>query len=618
MRITARITAIALIAALLGACQTGSSMMQTETLNRAEQMERSGQYAGAGAIYEDLAADSRGADRDRYNLLAARAWVKAGQPSRARTRLAEVDGPMEADDLYLWSLVSAGLALDQDQPKEALRLLDEAPRTGPPRFAIDAYLVRADANFRLGNSVAAVNALVERETWLDNPAQVADNHQRIWTGLAQYGTPEASAGGPVTQGWLELARRVDRAANSSFLIIGQVREWQAAFPNHPANADVVPRLLAEHRSSGVFPPRVALLVPLSGRQAELGNSVRDGFFAAFYERSSNGQSPSVKVYDTAAMGAEPAFRRAIAEGAEVVVGPLLKNAVQDIAAVSDGTVTVLALNRLGTESPLPPGFFQFALSPEDEAEAAADRILADGHYRGIALVPASSWGDRLLAAFANRLRSQGGRLLEYRRYDDQAPDHGATLTTLLHLDTSQARMQRLSRVFGTRLEFEPRRRQDAEFIFIAARPQQGRVLRPELKFHYAGDLPVYATSDIFEPDARDNGDLDGVMFPEMPWLIAPDPSSAELKIAADALWPQRSPLQSRLFALGLDAYGLVALLYGGDPTTGTLAGRTGTLSVDAYGIVRRRLEWAQMIGGQPRVLPDPQSQAIPPIAAGED
>ena len=179
-------------------------------------------------------------------------------------------------------------------------------------------------------------------------------------------------------------------------------------------------------------------------------------------------------------------------------------------------------------------------------------------------------------------------------------------------------MQRLSRVFGTRLEFEPRRRQDAEFIFIAARPQQGRVLRPELKFHYAGDLPVYATSDIFEPDARDNGDLDGVMFPEMPWLIAPDPSSAELKIAADALWPQRSPLQSRLFALGLDAYGLVALLYGGDPATGTLAGRTGTLSVDAYGIVRRRLEWAQMIGGQPRVLPDPQSQAIPPIATGQN
>ena len=79
---------------------------------------------------------------------------------------------------------------------------------------------------------------------------------------------------------------------------------------------------------------------------------------------------------------------------------------QEVASASDGSVTVLTLNRLGPETTPPAGFFQFALSPEDEAEAAADRVLADGYYRGVALVPASSWGDRLLAAFANRLRGQ--------------------------------------------------------------------------------------------------------------------------------------------------------------------------------------------------------------------
>ena len=525
---------------------------------------------------------------------------------------------MQADDLFLWSLVSASLALDEGDPKKALRLLDEAPGTGPAALTPDYFLVRAEASFRTGNSVAAVTALVERETWLNSPQQIADNHRRIWTGLEKFGTGPASTDNPVTNGWLDLAQRTDRAASSSFLIITQLREWQEEFPNHPANAEIVPGLLAQHRSSGVFPPRVALLVPTSGRQAALGEAVRDGFLAAFYERKGRGPSPSVRLYDIAAMGATPAFERAVGEGAEVVVGPLLKNTVQEVAAASEGAVTVLALNRLGPETTPPAGFFQFALAPEDEAEAAADRILADGYYRGVALVPANSWGDRLLEAFANRLRGQGGQLLEYRRYDDQAQDHGATITALLHLDSSEARRQRLTRAFGSQLEFEPRRRQDAQFIFVAARPQQGRILRPELKFHFAADLPVYATSDIYEPGARDNRDLDGVMFPDMPWLIAPDPSSTQLKEQLEAIWPNRSPLQSRLFALGLDAYSLVAALYGGAPADGAIAGRTGMLSVDAYGVVRRRLEWARMSGGEPELLPDAEMLALPPLAARTD
>ncbi len=615
LRSTATLMLVAAFGFILAACETGSSMMQDDTLNRAEQLERSGQHAGAARVYEELLVGADGARADHYRLLAARSWIKAGQPTRARLRVEEVSGPLQAGDLFLWGLVSASLALDAGDPQKALRLLDEAPGSGPSALMPDYYLVRADASFRTGNSVAAVNALVERETWLNSPQQIADNHRRIWTGLEKFGTAAAEADDPVTNGWLDLAQRTNRAASSSFLIIAQLREWQSEFPNHPANAEIVPGLLAQHRSSGVFPPRVALLVPTSGRQAALGQAVRDGFLAAFYERKGRGPSPSVRVYDIAATGATPGFESAIREGAEVVVGPLLKNNVQEVASASDGSVTVLTLNRLGPETTPPAGFFQFALSPEDEAEAAADRVLADGYYRGVALVPANSWGDRLLAAFANRLRGQGGQLLEYRRYDDQAQDHGATITALLHLDSSEARRQRLTRAFGSQLEFEPRRRKDAQFIFVAARPQQGRILRPELKFHFAADLPIYATSDIFEPGARDNGDLDGVMFPDMPWVIAADPSSVELQSQLEAIWPQRSPLQSRLFALGLDAYALVAALYGGSPAEGGIAGRTGMLSVDAYGVVRRRLAWAIMTGGEPELLPDADILALPPLAA---
>ena len=68
-------------------------------------------------------------------------------------------------------------------------------------------------------------------------------------------------------------------------------------------------------------------------------------------------------------------------------------------------------------------------------------------------------------------------------------------------------------------------------------------------------------------------------------------------------------------ALGLDAYALVAALYGGSPAEGGIAGRTGMLSVDAYGVVRRRLAWAIMTGGEPELLPDAEILALPPLAA---
>ena len=131
LRSTATLMLVAAFGFILAACETGSSMMQDDTLNRAEQLERSGQHAGAARAYEELLAGADGARADHYRLLAARSWIKAGQPTRARLRVEEVSGPLQAGDLFLWGLVSASLALDAGDPQKALRLLDEAPGSGP-------------------------------------------------------------------------------------------------------------------------------------------------------------------------------------------------------------------------------------------------------------------------------------------------------------------------------------------------------------------------------------------------------------------------------------------------------------------------------------------------------
>jgi uncharacterized protein len=50
-------------------------------------------------------------------------------------------------------------------------------------------------------------------------------------------------------------------------------------------------------------------------------------------------------------------------------------------------------------------------------------------------------------------------------------------------------------------------------VFIAGNAGAARQIVPQLKFHYAADIPAYATSDSFEPDPSANSDIDGCCFP---------------------------------------------------------------------------------------------------------
>jgi outer membrane PBP1 activator LpoA protein len=77
--------------------------------------------------------------------------------------------------------------------------------------------------------------------------------------------------------------------------------------------------------------------------------VRDGFLAALLQQEQS-QRPVVNVYDSAEMGATTAYRRAIAEGAQFVVGPLTKDDVTAIATSGETSVLTLALNQTADEA----------------------------------------------------------------------------------------------------------------------------------------------------------------------------------------------------------------------------------------------------------------------------
>ena len=363
--------------------------------------------------------------------------------------------------------------------------------------------------------------------------------------------------------------------------------WKRLYPQHPGNesfATAAPPQLAA--AAGEFPDQIALLLPLSGRAEAVGIAVRDGFIAAYLEQSA-GNRPRLRVYDVAAEPVGTVYTRAVSDGASFVVGPLTKEDVAAVLPLSGAHTPVLALNFLGDSMSTPRNFYQFALSPEDEARIVARRVVADGRLNGVVLVPGNDWGNRVAAAFADELTHSGGRVLDSQRFETSQADFSDVIKQVLQVRTVKG---------------EPStHRTDATFIFVAAgTPGAARQILPQLKFNYAGDVPVYSTSDSFDPDSTANSDLDGMLFPDMPWMVSSDAATAQIRDSVRTAWPARTTRRDRLYAFGFDAYQLVPALRSQSPgEAGAIAGVTGRLHLDDHNRIRRELDWAQIKNGVP-------------------
>lgn len=597
------ILAIAITACTTPVTEETPSGSADRQVNQAEALSRKGDYKGAGRTYEALAAQSPGELRDRFLLRAAREYVRADETAQATTLLNQVSSSLPRADFALRALVSAELALRGARGDKALAELDRIPQPISREAMPDILELRARALFALNRPAAAVGAALERERSLSNQEEVRANQRLIWQGLQKSAasnadfTPPPGASAALT-GWLDLGRAALVSARNPFTANEDIAAWRSHYPSHPANSFITKDVLPELGVGLDYPTQIALILPLSGRQQAAGMAVRDGFLAALLQQDAS-RRPMLKIYDSAEMGATTAYRRAVTEGAQFIVGPLTKDEVTAIAVSGETSVLTLALNQTAENTPPPPFLFQFSLDPEEEARQVAQRVAADGRMRGLVLLPNNDWGQRVFRAFDTELKTLGGEIAGMKFYDPSARDYSQPITQLLLIDESRARANALSAALGTRFEFEPRRRGDAQFVFIGAQPVQGRSLRPALRFHLAEDLTVYATSDIFEPDAQANNDLEGVIFPDMPWVISPDAASTQLRSALTRHWPVRARGRGRLYAFGFDACRIVPLLKAGHfGSAHAIPGMTGLLSIDEKGQVKRELDWAQVSGGK--------------------
>lgn len=608
----ASIAFLLIVLGTLSGCETtglGSLSMSGE--GRAERLAQKGEHAEAASAYIALASDAIGTERDRLTLLAVEQWLDAGDVERAKNGLGSVARPAPGGPgAAIWSTNTAALLLFEGKADDALGLLEplsREPLSERDRLRVEA--LRADAWIQKQDPARAIQLMMQREVWIRGRRGIEQNRQRLWQGLL-VSSPQVlrqaaeSTTDPVARGWLSIGSLAASTGQQGIGWSNGVVRWRQTNSEHPAmtilgDLELPDDVLLE------YPRQIALLLPLSGRAAGAGKAVQNGFLGAYFAAAAGlDDRQNVRIYDVDAEGGgSAAYATAVADGAEFVVGPLMKSSVIQLANDILVPVPVLTLNNLPDESLAPPGLYQFALAPEDEASSAAVRALDDGYTRAVALVPNNDWGRRLLTSFATEFEGLGGTLLDYRSYRPGIQDFSNEIENLMGLTGSVTRYQRMRANIGGNLQFDPRRRQDAEFVFLASNAPAGRLLKAQLKFHYSGDLPVYSTSSLNSLDGRSNTDLNGVMFADTPWVIDPQPWIAELPEQFAEYWPGERR-QARLHAMGYDAYNLIAALYAsrGGPIV-EIDGATGTLFLDHSGRVHRRLAWAQFQGGEAVALP---------------
>ena len=292
-------------------------------------------------------------------------------------------------------------------------------------------------------------------------------------------------------------------------------------------------------------PHIALLLPLKSGNAYLekaAEAVQEGFVAAY--RFNPGTLP-IRIYGLTDENNDvvSVYQSAVANGAQIVVGPLTRSGVQTLASRTSISVPTLALNY-ADDGVTADNLYFFGLAMESEARQVARMAIANDMFIASIVSDGSSLSNRLVQAFSDEWKKQGGQIAVVKTFTGDT-----SIFTDLPIGLN-------------------------DMVFIAAPAQTARLFRPFLN----AALPVYATSQVFNGNQNQmiNFDLRDVQFVDMPWLLQPDDPVVMNYPRPD---PPLGVDRERLYALGIDAYRLMQIIYDNRFASLPLNGVTGSVSL---------------------------------------
>ena len=508
-------------------------------------------YTMPSSAYLAMAKNQTGSERQALELMAAGRAIFDGQPQEGLVILQNA-GPMTGELEDEKNVLLAKIDLIHNQPKQTISKLAAVknPKALSAFYQMQYHDMLAYAYQANGALVEAVVERIKLDYLLQDPVAKTNNRRALWLNLTKLS--QAELDGLVAEsninshlrGWLALAEISRKPYTNPQTIINDLDHWQTQYPNHPANG-LLPNPLANIEAHLFAPPqRMALLLPLTGPLSGPGKAIQDGFMAA-YQFQENNAHISVRLYNTDGADAANLYQRAIEDGAEYIVGPLTKSDVAVVAKLPHPVPTIL-LNE--TPKISDKMAFQFGLSPTHEARQVATKARRAGYSKALVIAPTGEWGTEVMQAFASQWTAYKGQVVETWQYTPDA-DLSAGVRQLLHASESAARVRPTKTVANSDNAYK--RRHDFDVIILIAYPSIARQIMPMVRYYFASDVPVYATSSVYsgiENTVKDR-DLNGVVFCDMPWVFSH-------QIGQQHHWSEQLNSYNRLYALGMDSYAL--------------------------------------------------------------
>lgn len=174
----------------------------------------------------------------------------------------------------------------------------------------------------------------------------------------------------------------------------------------------------DRRGGGLNAPpkvnRVAVLAPLTGSDARVGQAIANAARLALFDTGS--QAFQLTVFDTNEGGAAAAAGQAIAQGHGLILGPLLSEDVRVVTPVAQrARVPVIAFSN--DSSAAAPGTYVLGFTPTQAIERVVAHAAAGGARRFAAVVPASVYGQRSTQALLFAAQRVGGQVTAVETYD---------------------------------------------------------------------------------------------------------------------------------------------------------------------------------------------------------
>lgn len=283
-------------------------------------------------------------------------------------------------------------------------------------------------------------------------------------------------------------------------------------------AHLLPQLLAQLPSEKAI-QKVAVFLPLNSKFRPVAEQVQNGILKAFYQNKNLQNNLQLSFYDSSdETQVSSLYFQAKQEGADVIIGPLRKSAVEQLQGFDDDSI--LALNNIGKPTPFP----QFSLKGSDKTGQMVNGFAQQG-YKNIGILGSDSAQQGLQASLMiNAWNNPPYHIQTQVTYSDDKPRLRQAFDQILNASNSIERKNVLSRTLGRKLDFYPRVRQDLDAIVVFDSVQRLAVINPQ-KDLYLLDIPIYSATEMNRQNLkamRSNRDLKEAIVLTQPLVLNPE------------------------------------------------------------------------------------------------